>query len=188
MAYYKRRIYLINPKFQLKFSLYVCIILFISSLIYPVTIYDLMSNFSTYLAKYSPASIETFNNQKENLIFILVLWQLGFTSLVFIICIFFSHKIAGPLYKTTKYLSEIRSEQNIKKLFFRKGDYFQELATEFNETFEHIQENYKKDFVYISEVSAYLNNLSIVVPDDKKVIINEINKKLSEIQNRFNKM
>ena len=61
-------------------------------------------------------------------------------------------------------------------------------STFFNKTFENIQENYRKDFVYLSEVSAYINNLSLVVPDDKKIVLSEISKKLEEIQSRFNKM
>ncbi|MEK6625776.1 MAG: hypothetical protein AABY86_12445 [Bdellovibrionota bacterium] len=60
------------------------------------------------------------------------------------------------------------------------------MADEFNLTFEQIQENYKKDLVYLSEVNTYLANLSMVVPDDKKVVLNEINRKLTEIQERFN--
>jgi len=123
---------------------------------------------------------------KWQLIIFLSIFQIAYVLLIFIVCIFFSHKIAGPLYKLMKHMRAIREGQNLGELYFRKGDYFPEVADEFNLTFEKIQENYKNDFVYLSEVNAYLNNLSLVVPDDKKVVLTEINKKLLEIQDRFN--
>lgn len=175
LSSYKRRIYLINPRFQLKFSLYVCFMMFISSLLYPVIIYDMT-------IKYIP---EAQSDTKIALILVLALWHLGITSLVFITCIFFSHKIAGPIYKTRKYLEMVKNGGFPGKLFFRKGDYFPELADDFNSTMESVQDIYKRDFVYISEVNTYLNNLSLVIPDDKRIVLDEIRKKLVEIQGRF---
>ena len=35
-------------------------------------------------------------------------------------------------------------------------------------------------------VNSYLKNLEVVLPEDKKVVLQEINQKLSDIQNRFN--
>ncbi len=182
---YKRKTYLIDPKFQLKFSLYVCIILFISSLAYPYTIYDIISHFTDFTAKNSPEIATLVNEKKHTVIWILVLCQIGYTALVFIICIFFSHKIAGPIYKTRQYLISFRKKKNKGKILFRKDDYFHELADEINKTFDEINENHKKDFIYLSEISEYIENLNLIVPNDKKTIIKEIIKKLNEIQNRF---
>ena len=179
---YKRRIYIINPKFQIRFSLLISLLVFLSSLIYPFAIYDLMSSLIEKSAGENAAELE---HQRTNLLIILSLWQIGFTALVFIICIFFSHKVAGPLYKLSKFLTAIRDGRAHGTLFFRKGDYFQELADEFNETVGRLEEEHKKDFVYLAEVSAYINNLSLVVPEDKKIVLKEITEKLSEIQNRF---
>jgi sensor histidine kinase YesM len=145
-----------------------------------------MTSFVEYAAKSNPELSSQLEEKRKSLVVILSLWQLGFTSLVFVVCIFFSHKIAGPIYKMQKFLRAIRDGLDYGTLFFRKGDYFSELADDFNETFEQIKEDYKKDFVYISEVNAYLNNLSMVVPDDKKIVLKEITQRLSEIQERFN--
>ncbi len=182
---YKRRIYLINPKFQLRFSFYVCLLMFICSIIYPVTIYDLMSKFITFAEQAAPGSASTLLEKRESLIVVLGLWQLGITVVTFIVCIFFSHKIAGPLYKLQKFLTGVRDGHDYGRLFFRNGDYFQELAEDYNDAFEKIKEDYKNDFVYLSEVSGYLKNLSMVVPDDKKAVLSEINRRLDEIQSKF---
>ena len=98
---------------------------------------------------------------------------------------FYSHRIAGPLYKLQKHLRSIREGFNPGKLFFRNGDYFQDVADDLNDTIEHIEDGYKNDLVYLSEVNSYINNLSLVVPDDKRVVLNEISSRLSEIQERF---
>jgi signal transduction histidine kinase len=139
----------------------------------------------TSVAKDNPALSGTLDDRKSSILVVLTLWQLGFTALIFVICIFFSHKVAGPLYKLKKFLIQVKEGQNISRLSFRKGDYFQDIADEFNSAIEKLQNEHKNDFVYLSEVNTYLNNLSLVVPEDKKVVLREIRKKLDEIQERF---
>jgi len=178
---YQRKIYLINPRFQLKFSLLVCVILSLATLPYPLVIYDFMSQ----LIRSNPTLAQNLEEKKQTLFLFLALWQIGLTILVFVICIFFSHKIAGPMYKLRQFLSRIREGQPFSKLFFREGDYFTEVADDLNETFEKMSDDYKNDFVYLSEVSAYINNLAMVVPSDKKAVLTKITERLDEIQTRF---
>lgn len=185
VAGYKRNTYLINPRFQVKFSLYVCGLVFISSLIYPLTIYDLFTSFILSVADKAPAAAEKLSQKRSDLILVLVLWQVGFSALVFIGCIFFSHKIAGPMFKLQKFLREKIDGAEHGKLFFRKGDYFHEVADDFNEAFDAIEGEHKEDLVYLSEVRSYINNLAMVVPEDKKAVLNEISTKLTKIQRKF---
>jgi hypothetical protein len=182
----QRKTYLINPKFQVKFAIYICVLLFVSSIIYPITIYDIMTSFIEFAAEKSSENKALLEERRTSLIILLAVWQIGFTIIVAIAAIFFGHKIAGPLYKLKKFLRGIREDGSYTKLVFRKGDYFQELADEFNNTFEYIRDKNRSDFIYLEEVSTYLNNLTLIVPDDKKTIIDEINKRLSEIQSRYN--
>lgn len=186
MGTYKRTNFIVNPKFQLKLSGYVAILVFVSSIIYPFTIYDIMENFISFIPERTPEIEHELKEKQKSLLLILSIWQIGFTTLVFIGCIFFSHKIAGPMYKLQKFLANIRDEQTRDKLYFRNGDYFHEIADDLNETFDQIEEDHKSDFVYISEVSAYLKNLEMVVPEDKKVVLEEISIRLKQIQERFN--
>ncbi|MBY0415325.1 MAG: hypothetical protein K2Q18_14230 [Bdellovibrionales bacterium] len=47
--------------------------------------------------------------------------------------LFFSHKIAGPLFRLHMYLiNNSKSGEKIPKLTFRQGDFFQEIPEEFN--------------------------------------------------------
>lgn len=183
MAGYKRSIVLINPKFQIKFSLMISLIVFISSLIYPFTIYDLFTNFIQNTP--NPLLQVELEERRKQLILWLCIYQFAFCSIIFIISIFISHKIAGPLYKLSTFFGKVADGINPGRLFFRKGDHFLDLAEDYNQAMERIKENHNADFTYISEVNNYINNLSLVVPEDKKPVLEEIVQKLTEIQNRF---
>ena len=182
---YNRKIYLINPKFQFRLSLFASFLVFITGLIYPFTIYALLSAISANFALKNPEIALYYSDKRDLLILLLIGLHFGFAILSFFGCIFFSHKIAGPLFKLQKHLRLIREGFSPGKLFFRKGDYFQDIADDLNDTIEHLEDGYKSDLVYLSEVNSYINNLSLVVPDDKRVVLNEISSRLSQIQERF---
>lgn len=181
MALYKRTIFVINPRFQYKFCLVVCTFALIASLVYPWTIYDIYEK----IILMNPADSQFLNGNRADLLRILGFVQLGIMALIFIICIFISHKIAGPLYKVQKYLQGIRNGETITNLWFRKGDNFPEIAEEINETMEYFVQQREDDFEYLDQVSSYIANLSLVVPEDKKPVLNEILSKLAEIQARY---
>ena len=178
----KRKNFLINPKFQMKFSLYVAILVFISSLIYPITIYDLMQSFIDFLSKGRPGASDLLAGKRTSLIQILAIWQVGFTFLVFVVCIFFSHRIAGPLYKLQLTLEKFRKDGFVKqKLFFRSGDYFKEIADDFNKTFESINERENKLAQSIVEINKNLNDLKAGLDDQKISSIDSISQSLNEL-------
>jgi ABC-type multidrug transport system fused ATPase/permease subunit len=181
----KRKIYLINPHFQIKFSLFFCGLIFLSSLIYPITIYDLSSNYIEYASKSSPFVSNQLEEMRNSILIFLSLWQLGFIFLVFILCIFFSHKLAGPMYKLQKFLREKLTTDNRDKLRFRKGDYFTEVADDINALFERLETDQTDDIVYLDEVKSYLGNLSMIVPEDKQVVLQEITSRIELIQERY---
>lgn len=183
MAFHKRSIFLVNPSFQLKFSLIVCSIILISTLIYPVIIYDF---FQLVLAN-SPNVSGAMKDAQKDLIYYLILIQAVIILLVFLVFIFFTHKIAGPLYKLKAHLLGIREGQPVTPLAFRNGDYFHDVADEVSLFLETISNNQENDFQYIDEISQYLENLAPVVPDDKKPILNEISRRLLDIKSRYKK-
>jgi signal transduction histidine kinase len=176
LAFYKRSVFLINPAFQLKFGLIVCSVIVISTIIYPVIIYD-------FFKMVGP----NFVDARNELIAFLVIVQLLITALVFIIFIFFTHKIAGPLFKLKSHLRAIREGHPTSPLTFRNGDYFHDVAEEVSLFLETIANNQESDFQYVEEVSVYLENLATVVPDDKKPVLSEISRRLMDIRSRYKK-
>lgn len=183
MAFYKRSVFLINPSFQLRFSLIVCSIIVISTIIYPVIIYD----FFQALSSANPSIAKNVVAAQKDLILFLILIQVVITLLVFIVFIFFTHKIAGPLYKLKNHLAHIREGKAISPLTFRDGDYFHDVAEEVTLMLETVASNQESDFQYVEEISTYIENLSTVVPDDKKPILNEISRRLIDIKARYKK-
>ena len=119
--------------------------------------------------------------KRQSLLLVIVGWQIGYIITMFVICIFFSHKIAGPLYKLNIYLRKIANNENVDRMRFRKGDYFPELADSFNDAVETLHQIRRHDFGELEKIKDYLNNLAMILPDDKKTVVNEINQKVEEI-------
>lgn len=176
----KRKIYLINPQFQLKFSSYIAFIIIGVSIIYPIIIIQMMDYFIQLQGELTPEILD----KRQSLLLVIVGWQIGYIITMFVICVFFSHKIAGPLYKLNLYLKKIANNESIDRIRFRKGDYFPELADSFNEAVKTLHDLRNHDFGELEKIKEYLNNLSLVLPDDKKIVINEINEKVEEILSR----
>lgn len=176
----KRKIYLINPAFQLKFSAFIAFIIIGVSLIYPFILLKLMDEFIIKQGGINPEIFES----RQSLILLLIGWQIGYTITMFIICIFFSHKVAGPLYKLNLYLRKIANNEQVDIIRFRKNDYFPELADSYNAAIKTLFAIREHEFGELRKIKDYLNNISMIVPDDKKIVIKEINHKLDEILNR----
>ncbi len=183
LAFYKRTVFLINRPFQLKFSLIVTSIVLITTSVYPFIIYDFF-NILTLQKTQIPQNV--IAAQKE-MIFYLMIIQTIIALLVFIFFIFVGHKIAGPIFNLKRHLHSIREGHPISPITFRSGDYFNDLAEEVTQFMDVIIKNQENDFAYINEIADYIENLSSVVPDDKKPVLTEISRRLLEIQNRYKK-
>lgn len=181
MALFKRNIFVVNPNFQYKFSFIVCMLVLLSSLLYPATIWQL---FEKIISLQPDRAMESASH-RDQLMLILLVIQLSFIGIVFVGLIFLSHKVAGPMYKLKNHIEGIIDGDTPSNIFFRKGDYFPEMAETINNLMDNMESRQKEDFEYLSEVISYINNLSLVVPEDKKPVINEINSKLLEIQTRY---
>lgn len=181
MAFYKRNIFVTKPAFQYKFAVFVCFLALLTSVIYPWTIYDLYEK----IILLNPSNSSSIEQNRQSLLLLLALIEFGILGVTFIVCIFISHKIAGPLYKLQNFLSAIRHGGPVSNLSFRKGDNFPEIAEEINQTIEYFVQQRHNDFAQLDEVSTYIANLALVVPEDKKPVLNEILSKLAQIQARY---
>ncbi|MBD66888.1 MAG: hypothetical protein CME62_16920 [Halobacteriovoraceae bacterium] len=144
---------------------------------YPKTIYDLFEK----LILMHPEQAEVFAQNRMTLINTLLLIQFSFIGIVFVLSIFLTHKIAGPIYKLTNYLEEVRHGGANYPLTFRDGDYFSEVAEEINLTIDYFRNKDETEIEYLEEVAAYIENIALVVPQDKKPVLDEIQLKLKEI-------
>lgn len=136
----RRRIFLINKPFQYRFTLFVCSWLIALSLAYPLLIKSLFDYFLQYLEAdpMGPVAAQ-IERIKSEVIAFLVLLQVTLIGMSALISIFMSHRIAGPLYKLRRYFVEAAAGNLEQVITFRKGDYFKELATEYNNMMESIR-------------------------------------------------
>src|SRR4051794_11435786 len=109
MAAYRRSIFLINKRFQLRFAFYVCSWLILLSLAYPLIISNLFDYFVQYLAN-DPMGpgLAILEKTRQEIFTFLLLMQAVLLSLAFLISVFMAHKIAGPLYKLHRYFVEAK--------------------------------------------------------------------------------
>lgn len=173
----QRNIFIINPKFQYKLSFIICSLVILGSLIFPATIWDLFDKF----IEFQPENALKYSDTRTKLLSILLFVELGIVGIVFVLSIFLTHKVAGPIYKLSNYLYEVRNGGANYPLTFRDGDYFHDLAEEVNLTLEYLRNKDEDEIDYLEEVSAYIENISLVVPQDKKPVLDEIRLKIDEI-------
>ena len=182
---YKRRNYLINPRFQLKFGILSSILLALSSSIYPLSFYNTIGDLVETFSRVSPSLMSDIKENRTTILYFFIKWQLVVSTLIFVICIFFSHKIAGPIYKVRKSLNQMKQEGQWKPIFLRKGDYFPELADDLNQLFAAGGSKSGSNLCNIKEINSSLSDLAANAPQDKKEALNEVIAKLSEVQKRF---
>ncbi|MAZ49276.1 MAG: hypothetical protein CME65_12000 [Halobacteriovoraceae bacterium] len=182
-----RRIYIINPEFQYRFCLILCGIAFVISLIYPLVVFDiinmLQADYERVLSQLpAGASIIDFQEVQKGAMFLLFMIIIAVLCLTFVAGIIISHKIAGPMYKMTMFLQKIREGGVIHELTFRDGDQFEEVAEELNETLEYLTSRDEDELEYLTEVATYIENIALVVPEDKKPVLEEIQRKIEDFK------
>ncbi|OFZ21787.1 MAG: hypothetical protein A2X94_08455 [Bdellovibrionales bacterium GWB1_55_8] len=130
MAGAQRGIFLINRKFQVRFAIFVCGWLLALSFIYPVIVYNM---FEYFAGQMSGAAADRINKTGREILILLGMFQVIFLVLTFLISIFISHRIAGPIYKLRKFMEEARNGVLRDDLSFRKKDHFSEIAGDYND-------------------------------------------------------
>jgi methyl-accepting chemotaxis protein len=143
---YKRRIFLIDKPFQLRFSFYTVTWIGALGLAYPLIIENLLDAFikvmSVAIDGPGLAQLEALRSQVLQQ---LIISHVGAILVVFVISVFMSHRIAGPLYKLRKYFEELGKGNLNQHLVFRKTDYFQPLAQDYNRMVEGLRTIIQKD-------------------------------------------
>lgn len=138
---HRRSIFLINKPFQFRYSLYVCSWIFALSLVYPTIIYQTFEILVRYAARDPEGPpVQFLLDKRHELIWMLGFLQILFMGLIFLISIFMSHRIAGPVFKLTRAMDEA-AEGKLPPgdLTFRKRDHFPEMAESFNRVLNRLR-------------------------------------------------
>jgi sensor histidine kinase YesM len=154
MSQFRRRILLINRPFQIRFAIYVCSWLFVLSVIYPMLVSQLYDWFFKYIAADPNGPMIPFlEKSRHDMLFWLALMQVCFMLMTFLMSLFMSHRIAGPLYKLRKTMNELRNG-SLAKVGFRKNDHFQELSQDYNFMVESIADQISASKTHLDRALA----------------------------------
>ena len=133
----KRKIYLINPKFQLRFILFSVSVSLLGMSVFFASIKYFFWSFKQMGEEFGISKSHIFfrfiddQNYKMNLLFL--------TSAILVLAIssigalFLSHRVAGPIHRMTSHLKATSENELIADVKFRKNDEFIELQDAFNE-------------------------------------------------------
>ena len=171
---YRRKRYFILVRFQLKYILYILLFLYVGALIAGYTVY-----YSTWvtlgekLANVYPQSrlIYIFKAANWALFWRLIL----ITPLFILIGTFLSHRIAGPIYRISRYIDSLMLGDYSKGLTLRKHDELKGLAAKMTQLCDSLKEGQQKRS---SAVDDALQSLKKQGVSDK--VVEEIKTKLEK--------
>ena len=151
-ARYKRKQYIVAPKFQLRYIGLILMLVFLTGILCSyVVYYTSMLLLGDKLANVYPQGrlISIVNTVNLRILFSLVL----VTPLVVVIGIYASHKIAGPIYRIEKYLGSMAAGDFSVPLTLRKHDELLSLADGINAVAESVKSSVKREKEHLTRAS-----------------------------------
>lgn len=166
----RRKKFIVKKNLQFRYTLNVLVMMFFVAVVVSYTL--------TYSFLSALATPEIFLKVLgKNLI----ITGIVVTFIIIVFCIFFSHRIAGPLYRFEKYLEGI-GESNFtqKEIKIRKNDELQELAQELNKMTKALRELITEDKKILSIIEISIDELKEIIKAD-----GPLEEKLFEIEKRL---
>jgi len=135
-----RKNFLINKDFQLKVASYITGVLILFVFIYPIIIYKIFDFIVSIVGEEcAGSSIDILNSSRTTVLVAIMGLQLMFIIFVFILSLYLSHRIAGPIYKLSMTLKLSANGPLQKIIKFRKNDLFSEVQDEYNQMMTSVQ-------------------------------------------------
>lgn len=177
-----RKQIIINPAFQIRFSLLFTLAVLVFASIFPIfvwTVFESMENHSLFSR--STAAIAAFQQARSEMALVLIVLGIVTAILAFALAIFTSHRIAGPLYKLR--ISMVAMQQGVlnQHIKFRTKDNFQELADGFNAMTDAIFIRRRRDFERVHSVIPKLERLQSTLTGHEQAAVTEVLNALQEI-------
>lgn len=144
MSKRKRRIanIFVNPKYQLRYILWVSATGLCLVFMYSLIVYHYMSENYKILVDLSPmddSAKAQMYHELHQLLFVLGFGSLGFLIFAAILGLVFSHRTAGPLYHFKRVFAEIEAGNKNARVRLRPNDDFQDVAKSFNDMMDSLK-------------------------------------------------
>ena len=179
----KRRIYFIDKSFQAKFILKFCALVVLGGLLTIGLLYFLAMQSTTVSFVNSRVVVRTTADfllpvlvQTVAVVVVVV----GFATVI--VTLLVSHKIAGPLYRFKKVMTDLQEGDFSQDFRIRHLDQLQDLAGSFNETIKKTRDKIKLLKEGLKALENGLNNISeSEISDTKRSLLSELKKASEEL-------
>ena len=177
-----RKHILINPAFQLKFALLFSAAVLVFTSIFPIFVFTLLESMESHsLFAKSSAAIQALQEARSDIVVFLIVLVLVTALTSFLLALFHSHRIAGPLYKLR--MSMVAMQQGVlnQHIKFRSKDNFMELADGFNAMADAIFIRRRRDFERVNSVIPKLERLQSSLSGEDQASVTEVLNALQEL-------
>ncbi len=181
-----RKHLLINPHFQVRFAVLFSIAVLTFSSIFPIFVYALFDSLQrhSYFAK-NPNALQVLLEARYDITIFFIVLALVTLVTAFLLALFHSHRIAGPLYKLR--ISMVAMQQGVldRHIHFRSKDNFQELADGFNAMTDAIFIRRRRDFERVHSVLPKLERLQRSLSGAEQSAVTEVLNALQELSHEL---
>ena len=136
----RRRIHLVDPRFQLKFASLITLLVLVSSVFVPVFVLSSIDQSLVQKEKeVKPEVLEEIRKFRNEFLSIIVIFEALVIFFAFMIALYHSHRIVGPISRLCDSIKLIRAGGRLSYLKFRKKDNFSEVAQEYNLALDYLK-------------------------------------------------
>lgn len=180
---YKRTQYLVNKPLQLAYSGQLVLHAILITLIFGFALWYLNKEYLElfYRILGENALPKASIREIENSFLVKVIIAAGFIGvLLLFVGIYTSHKIAGPLFRITKFINLVGMDNELQTVQIRKKDQLKEMASAFNHMVHSMRDKMYQDLRLIDQVKE---KISVIMEDLKKDTVNiaRLTEQLQEI-------
>ena len=177
-----RKHLLIHPVFQVRFAFLFTAAVIVFSSIFPIFVYTMFDSMETqsFFAK-NGAALQALREARYDVTIFFIVVSIVTILTAFLLSLFHSHRIAGPLYKLRMAMVAMQQGVLDRHVGFRTNDNFQELADGFNAMTDSIFIRRRRDFERIHSVIPKLERLQRSLNGEEQALATEVLTALQEL-------
>lgn len=177
-----RRHLIINPRFQFRFAIFIMLVVLVVCTGFPVVILQMFDTAGNHaLIMNNPPAQLALEDVRREFMFLIISVNSILVFGSFIITLWLTHRIAGPMYKLRTAMTSMRQGVLDRHISFREKDTFPELADEFNAMSDAIYARRKRDLDYVQSVLPKLERLRMSLQGEQQATAAEILHSLQEL-------
>jgi methyl-accepting chemotaxis protein len=179
---YHRKNYLIDKKFQLTFIMKFCAVVILSSIVIGSLIFYLSRNSTTVAIENTRVFAKpTSDFILPQLVIIVIVVASVFSSLLFVMTLFATHRIAGPMYRLRKDIDSLRGGDLTGSFIIRDKDQLKGLAKSLSDMGLVLRQKHSQLKVRTDSLRGFLKEKNYCVSLEDKERFSDLLKDIDDI-------